>query len=248
MDTSSQWARIARAASSPDLLVSPDERADLVRAALALGAAMTPDTVGASVTMATGGGYATPAASDSLALALDLAQYAAHEGPCITACRDGRPQLVGIAEDADDAFAEFKRAALDRGVRSSLSLPLPTPASAALNLYAGAPHAFQEPHARATAELLARCIARFLPGELVAPPLSSTDETRAQRQRRTVVAARDRIAEQDRSTPGEAFTRLAVRSRSEHRSIVDVAADELAAASDGPRDEAGEAPDRAEEG
>lgn len=244
MDTSSQWARIARAASSPDPVETVDERADLVRVALALGASMTADTVGASVTMATGGGYATPAASGGLALALDLAQYAAHDGPCIAACRDGRPQLLAIS-DVRDGFGEFVQAALDRGVRSSLSLPLTTPAPAALNLYAAAPKTFQAPHARATAELLARCIARFLPDAAVASHVSSTDETRALRQRRTVVAARDRLAAQERTTPGEAFTRLAVRSRAEHRSIVDVAVDELAATSDGPEGRGGEAPERA---
>jgi hypothetical protein len=244
MDTSSQWVRVTRAASSPDLLEDFDERADLVRVALALGASITADSVGASVTMSTGGGYATPAASGGVAMTLDLAQYAAHDGPCIAACRVDEPQLVDI-RDPGDSFQAFKRVALDRGVLSSLSLPLATPTAAALNLYAGAPHTFQAPHARATADLLARCIARLLPDTVVAPHVSSTDETRALRQRRTVIAARDRVAERERSTAGEAFTRLAVRSRAEHRSIVDVAAAELASTSDDPGGSTGDSPDRA---
>jgi hypothetical protein len=108
---------------------------------------LVPSTVGpvdyASVTVHRDGHYATVARSDELAQAIDSAQYADDEGPCLEAL-DTRT-AVGVADTAAaDGWPRFREKAFSVGVYASLSVPLFTGAGtvvAALNLYAHDPTA-----------------------------------------------------------------------------------------------------------
>jgi hypothetical protein len=80
---------------------------------------------------------ATIAATDQRFIALDDAQYATGEGPCLDALDADRPIWLDDAADAGHGWAHFAKTAADLGVHSSLSihLPLQRDVAASLNLY-----------------------------------------------------------------------------------------------------------------
>jgi len=85
----------------------------------------------------------TAACTDKIALALDEAQYAADAGPCLQVARTGSVIEVPAIPD-DHRWPDFAAAATDRGVVSSLSLPLVhrRKRRGAFNLYARTHQAF----------------------------------------------------------------------------------------------------------
>jgi len=95
----------------------------------------------ASVTSRYAGAYATVAASSSLAVDVDLAQYADNAGPCLDALGSDYP--VAVPETAATmTWPGFREAAYRMGLRASLSIPLFAGRGtviAALNLYAHDP-------------------------------------------------------------------------------------------------------------
>ena len=123
MGNEDAWAVVVEAASTGGLKAAPAERLRLLQVALGLGHSITEDSVGCSVTVAAGSEFMTPAASNELAMELDLAQYAAQDGPCVAACRDGQEHSI-VVMSREDAYPGFAAAAMQHGVRSSLSLPL----------------------------------------------------------------------------------------------------------------------------
>jgi GAF domain-containing protein len=98
-----------------------------------------------SVTLLTGDHPVTPASTSPLALELDDSQYGYGGGPCLQAATEGEPVEVHDAR-TDPRWPDFLAVAVQRGVLSSLSLPLPLHerVSGALNVYARAPGAFDE--------------------------------------------------------------------------------------------------------
>jgi hypothetical protein len=100
---------------------------------------------------------------------LDQLQSELHEGPCITAMDEPAADGVVLADDlagADgDRWPRFGPQAVEAGYRSVLStqLAFAEGVRAALNLYAGAPHAFDE-EARRTAALFGLQAATLLYG------------------------------------------------------------------------------------
>ena len=84
--------------------------------------------------------------TDQLAVDCDERQYAHGDGPCMHAASSG--QLTEIADaQAETRWRDYVREAAERGARSSLSVPLPISekgVSAALNIYARRPNAFDE--------------------------------------------------------------------------------------------------------
>ena len=228
MDIQNQWARVTAAASTAAAIATREQRTDLLQTALTLSSSITPDCVGASITLDTATGYATPAASNTLAMDLDLAQYADDNGPCIAACRDGRPYSIDIM-GTGDLYPGFTAVAGRHGVRSSLSLPVPAADRSALNLYASSTHAFNDSRAQARAALLARCVARFLPHPAAAAHTPAPDLERTRHQRDLIRRAHDHLMEQYDLTPGAAFARMTTTSREDQCSILHVAADVLSA-------------------
>ena len=84
--------------------------------------------------------------TDRLAVACDESQYAHGDGPCMHAASSG--QLTEVADaQAETRWRDYVQEAAERGALSSLSVPLPIRekgVSAALNIYARRPNAFDE--------------------------------------------------------------------------------------------------------
>ncbi len=213
------------AATRPPEVSGP--RHEALQDALALGASITHDSVGSSVTELTGEGFNTPAASNQLAMALDHAQYQADDGPCVAACRDGRSHSITVIQE-EAAYAGFIAAAVAHNVRSSLSLPLPgADRPSALNLYASSTSAFESGHARAVAQLLSRCVTALLPlaGVLVSRPRSDVELNTVQADNLLVARAMRVLEVRDGLSRSAAFTHLTMLSRTEQRRVVAIARD-----------------------
>ena len=225
MDTHQQWAKLLRAISGPRPDADPGA---LLRQAVELGRDVAPDTVGCSVTTLEGGRYHTPVFSDGVALDLDRAQYEAGDGPCMAAAREQRHEYFDAMSDGD-RFPGFTEAAVGRGVRSSISLPLIGPQMpAAINLYASSRYAFDAERPRAVAGLLARCVSALMVpvdgARLVgnAPAPASRIEA-AQARARLVVEAENALMTERSLSRTDALSALIRRSRAETRSIFDIA-------------------------
>jgi GAF domain-containing protein len=99
------------------------------------------DMVG--LTMPVEGRQRTAVFTDRESPEVDQAQYDSGEGPCLDALRDGTVYAIGSMED-DGPWPAFRRACLDRGIRSTLSLPLVVDHGTvgAMNLYSHLDHSF----------------------------------------------------------------------------------------------------------
>jgi len=220
-----RWAELLHAVSEPAAGVNSDA---LLRQALELGLEVAPETVGCSVTSIDGDEYRTPIYANDLALDLDRAQYQAGDGPCMAAAREHRNQHFYAAEDGE-RFPGFTEAALNRGVHSSISLPLTgTPQPAAINLYGSSRTTFDDERPQAVAGLLARCVSALLarPDSDVRPadPPVSTDEVdAAQTRARLVTSAEEVLMSRHQLSRSAALNRLIGRSRAENRSIFVIA-------------------------
>ncbi|HST63975.1 MAG TPA: ANTAR domain-containing protein [Mycobacteriales bacterium] len=192
---------------------------------MALGLGLTSASVGCSVTEETDSGYQSPVVANDLSLTLDLAQYEAGAGPCLTAASEGGVRRVNMLVEGA-RYAHFASVAARHGVRSSLSLPLVgAQQPAALNFYAATASAFDEPRPRQVADLLARCVTVLLQrGPADHPvPVAELDEALARRGR--IRRAEDTLAAGRPLSRADAFAELVRRSRVESRSIHDVAGD-----------------------
>jgi len=84
--------------------------------------------------------------TDKLAVDCDESQYAHGDGPCMHAASSGQVTEVADAQ-AETRWRDYVQKAAERGALSSLSVPLPISekgVSAALNIYARMPNAFDE--------------------------------------------------------------------------------------------------------
>jgi hypothetical protein len=223
VDTHQQWARLLRAVSEPG---TPADSGALLRQAVELCQDVAPDAVGCSVTTLDGDHFATPVSSGALALDLDRAQYRAGDGPCMAAAREHRPQAFDAVTDAG-RFPGFTEAAVERGVRSSISLPLTGPAiRSAINLYGASRYTFDAERPRAVAGLLARCVGSLMSRpEQVAPVVEVPAERleAAQRRSRLITGAEDVLMAARSLDRPAAMTLLIRRSRAEIRSIFEIA-------------------------
>jgi hypothetical protein len=224
VSTHQQWAELLHAIAGP----RPDPDAGLLRRAVELGRDVAPDTVGCSVTMIDGDRYHTPVFSDGVALDLDRAQYEAGDGPCMAAARKQRHEYFDAMADGD-RFPGFTEAAVDRGVRSSISLPLTGPdRPAAINLYASSRYAFDAERPRAVAGLLARCVSALMtpadaPREAAGAPVPAGRMEAAQARARLIAEAETALMRQRSVSRTDALSLLIRRSRAEACSIFDVA-------------------------
>jgi AmiR/NasT family two-component response regulator len=206
----------------------------LLRRAVDLGQDVAPDTVGCSVTTIDGDRYRTPVFSDGLALDLDRAQYDSGDGPCMAAARERRSQHFDALTDGE-RFPGFTEAAIERGVRSSISVPLTGPElPSAINLYATSRHAFDAERPRAVARLLARCVSALMARPELAdlainPPVSASRIEAAQERAKLVADAGAALMTRRPLSRSDALTVLIQRSRAEGRSIFEVARDEIQA-------------------
>jgi hypothetical protein len=228
VNSQQQWAQLLRSASGLDAVADADT---LLRQAVELSRDVTPDAVGCSVTTIDGDRYHTPVYSGQLALDLDRAQYQAGDGPCMAAARERRSHNFDASTDVD-RFPGFTEAAVERGVRSSISLPLTGPTlRAALNLYGSSRYAFDAERPRAVAGLLARCVAALMaPGGSVQPAvqLPAARIEAAQARARLIADAEAVLMSTQSLDRPDAMALLIRRSRAETRSIFEIASELVA--------------------
>lgn len=230
MSTQDQWAELLGAVSGPRRGPDPGP---LLRRAVELGRDVAPDTLGCSVTTLEGDRYYTPVYSGSLALDLDRAQYEAGDGPCMAAARTRHYEYFDATTDGEK-YPGFTEAAIERGVRSSISLPLTGPEMpAAINLYASSRTAFEAERAQAVAGLLARCVAALMvPSELarraIDAPVAADRIEAAHAQARLIADAENALMAERPLSRQQALATLIRRSRAESRSIFDIAQDVVA--------------------
>jgi GAF domain-containing protein len=97
----------------------------------------------AGLTLTSGHGLHTEAASDPLVERVDAVQYEARQGPCVQSSWSAETVR---ADDlmTDERWPTFSKRAAELGIRSMLSIQLFVESSnmGALNLYAGTPYAF----------------------------------------------------------------------------------------------------------
>ena len=77
----------------------------------------------AGLTMISEGHKRTAVFTDELAPEIDRAQYESGEGPCIEAFETGEIQTIESTLE-DGPWPEFRQAATEHGIRSTLSLPM----------------------------------------------------------------------------------------------------------------------------
>ena len=148
--------RVARALEAVRSFVAGDEPLDetLLRLSRLAVDALAADMAGLTL-LHPDGRAATAVATDEQAREVDEAQYDADRGPCLQALRS--ETVIRVDDAASDArWPEFASRAIERQVRSSLSLPLLVNGAAigALNLYSSLPGNFAdgaEPHGLAFA-------------------------------------------------------------------------------------------------
>jgi GAF domain-containing protein len=102
-----------------------------------------PQIAEASVSLVGDSSQATVACTGQLAMDLDESQYEPGHGPCLESARGG--EVIQIDDvRAEERWPLYVTMALELGVMSSLSTPIPVQrqAHAALNLYALKPNAF----------------------------------------------------------------------------------------------------------
>ena len=118
--------------SVDDVATALEQLAAVLQTQRTLGAALAgiaeaavmsvPGCDAASIGLSIEGHPATAAATARVALELDLVQYDADDGPCLTCFRDIATLRLDVTE-AGDSFPHFARVATQRGIRGVLSVP-----------------------------------------------------------------------------------------------------------------------------
>ena len=185
----------------------------------------------AGVTIMGEGGPITAVFTDPAAPDIDAEQYRTGRGPCLDAFREGT--ILRIDDTArDDRWPEFAIAAKERGVRSTLSLPLRTEHEAigALNLYSRRVGNFAENEQIASvfvthaASILANAQA-YWAAQTLSEQLQEALTSRA-----IIEQAKGVLMAERRCSADDAFEILKRESQSANRKVRDIAADIVGAA------------------
>jgi GAF domain-containing protein len=184
---------------------------------------------GAGVVLGTARGtWGNVCVSDPLIAAVEEAQYALGEGPCVDTVRTKAPVLVGDLAALDGRWTEFRRAALVRGVRSAFGFPLliRTSCIGALNLYHDRPGTMTDEQC-ADAVTVAHVAARMVLGwQSAAEPGSLAWQLEHVPAHRAVVhQATGMISVQAGASVADALDLLRAYAFAEDRSLGSVAAD-----------------------
>jgi hypothetical protein len=190
--------------------------------AVAGGLAIADGMAGCSVTEEDGDRLSTRVFAGQAALQLDLVQYEADRGPCVSAARDREPHAVHEDSDLLRSLPGWPEKAARYGVRAVLSIPL-TGLRAGVNFYAADPAGFDAPVVTARAALLVRVIG-LLFTDSPPPEQPAADHVAA---RAELARARSVIARREQIGDIEAFSWLARQSARERRSIHATARDVL---------------------
>ena len=177
----------------------------------------------------------TMGGSSELAEQLDERQRQVGRGPCLNAAEGGSPVIVEDME-TEDRWADYSPRALELGIRSSLSVPLPTQEHvvAALNWYSSKPGAFTQDHIAPATEFAAQVAVAVANAHLYNNVSATARQMQEAMQTRSVIEqAKGILIAQSRVSPDEAFNLLVRASQRENRKLREIAAAIVERASSG---------------
>jgi GAF domain-containing protein len=167
----------------------------------------------------------TAAFDGQMAMDADEMQYARGYGPCLDAGRAG--ELFLIADmGAEDRWPDYTRQASERGVGSSLSVPLPFQGASigALNIYSSRARAFRDADVALGEEAAAFVAIAVANAEAAARATSDAENLRrAMASRATIEQAKGILMERYKVTADQAFTLLTHASQRSNVKLRDVA-------------------------
>ena len=186
---------------------------------------LIPGAAETSVTLIHGRDATTAAYTAEVALRLDEAQYAGDIGPCLEAARDGREVLVrDIADEA--RWPSYAEAAVDAGMRSSLSMPLPVQQQVigALNIYGEGAGAFDDQSVEVARTFAGYAAIALANAQMFAATAALAEQMKQAMESRAVIEqAKGILMGQRRCTVDEAFDILRDISQRSNRKLRDVA-------------------------
>jgi GAF domain-containing protein len=167
---------------------------------------------GATTTARHEGDVGTVGTTGQRWVALDDAQYASGEGPCLTALESGET-VVWNAGDGELAWRAFQEAAAELGIATSLSVPLPiddtVEIAASLNLYAQQRDEVTERELVVATQFAVQLAAALQMIDATKSTAQIARETaRAMRSRAAIEQARGVLIAQRGVTPDQAFLLL----------------------------------------
>ena len=166
----------------------------------------------------------TAAYDGQIAMDADELQYQRGYGPCLDAGRAG--ELFVVADmRTEERWPDYARHAAERGVGSSLSVPLPFQGATigALNNYSGRPNAFAEDDVRLGEEVAA--FVAIAVGNAEAAARATTDVTnmrQAMVSRSVIEQAKGILMERYKVTAEQAFTLLTHASQRSNVKLRDI--------------------------
>lgn len=189
------------------------------------------------ITLARRKKYNTVGSSGPRALAMDEMQYGFGDGPCLSAIREARTELVSDVT-AENRWMEYLAAAAGQGVRSILAVPFQLDqeeAKAALNLYALNDRAFSA-EIIDTAESYVHIAANSLQLAVRIARLSDARQNlmAAMESRTMIDTAVGVVMAQNRCNQEAAFAMLKRASSSRNAKLRDIAASVLASVAQDP--------------
>lgn len=184
-----------------------------------------PGAEATSITLVRGDKAWTAASTGQLALDADELQYQDGHGPCLDAGRTGLPMLV---EDmrTEERWPTYTPRVLEKGVLSSLSVPLPFQATTigALNNYSTKANAFGDEALRTAEEIASFIGIAVMNADAHATATSTTQQMReALESRKTIDMALGILIATHHCTPEEAFAVLSRSSQTHNRKLRDLA-------------------------
>ena len=194
------------------------EITDLARTAV-------PGAEATSITLLRGDDAHTAAHSGQLALDADELQYERGYGPCMDAGRTGL--LMHVPDMAvEDRWPDYSAAVLTKGVRSSVSAPLPYQGATigALNVYAGVPDAFSDDAVAACEEVADYVSVAVSNADAHGEALQlAADMRRAMESRAVIDMAKGVLIARHHCSPEEAFAILSRTSQNHNRKLRELA-------------------------
>ncbi len=180
-----------------------------------------------SLTLVRKGRAETAAYTGVLAMQADERQYGLDGGPCLDAAQGGEVLLVDDMR-VEDRWPNYSPQAVQIGVLSSLSVPLPIQEDliGALNIYSRTPNAFDDADVRVAEVFAAYAAVAVGNADTFASTAEIADHLRAAMlHRATIEQAKGILMARGGLSPDDAFNLLVKASQRENRKLRDVAKD-----------------------
>lgn len=184
-----------------------------------------PTSVEASITFITGDDPSTVAFTGPTAIELDERQYEAERGPCLDAAASG--EMISIPDTAAETrWPRYTQTAVERGIRSSLSVPLPVQReiTGALNFYASEAAAFTDESVELAQTFAAHAAVAVANAHLYESTAALAEQMKQAMTTRAAIEQAKGIIMRDRGcSPDEAFDALVRLSQETHLKLRDIA-------------------------